>query len=58
MELTPGEKFVVEEMRKYGPYANFTVEKRPTQELQEGELVAVTAQVRRLSFARPKEWKG
>ena len=41
MELTKDEMFVIEEMRKIGPFAMFFIEKRPTKENANGALIKV-----------------
>lgn len=43
VELTKDEKFVIEQMRKYGPYAEFFIEKKPEADRKEGKLVRIKA---------------
>ncbi len=46
--LTEDEFKVVLSMRKFGPFASFKIEKRPTKQQPEGELVKVVAEIRQL----------
>lgn len=46
MELTPNEILIIQEMRKYGPYAQFMVEKKPTSEKPNGELVRIESTIK------------
>lgn len=44
MNLTIDEKLVIETMRKFSPYANFKVEKRPSRENPNGELMRISVE--------------
>ena len=44
--LGQDEAKVVLAMRRYGPFASFKIEKRPTREKPEGELLKVTTEIR------------
>jgi hypothetical protein len=41
LQLTQEEELVVIFMRKYGPYVDFTVEKRPCVEFPEGKITRI-----------------
>lgn len=43
IELTPDEAFVIYQMRQYGPYADFFIEKKPTDNSPTGSLIRIEA---------------
>lgn len=45
-ELTHDEWTVVEKMRHLGPFASFTIEKRPTKDTPSGRLVSIASELK------------
>ena len=46
--ISNDEAKVILAMRRYGPFATFRVEKRPTKENPNGELLKVTTEIRQV----------
>ena len=46
--LKPDELAIIETMRKHGPYASFTVEKKPSKENPDGELVRIVIETSKI----------
>lgn len=47
-EINEDEVRIILEMRKFGPFASFRIEKRPTKNIPTGELVKITTEIRKI----------